>query len=161
MSNSFSFSLHRFCRRNRFFGKVLGFHHYMEIVLSDFLLEDVQCIVQFLRIFIPAENGGNMLEITNFVDFDWIFQYISLFFHTTMLLIAVPTLKHGLIFNNTETDFCSRDFKKSPEQSIFADKFCSSILLFVRLSRRSQSNYSKSNRIEKKCKFDHYSINFD
>ena len=57
--------------------------------------------------FFPAENDGNMPEITVFADFHWTFVlYFYVFSQKNM--IAMPKIYHGLIFN--ETYFCSRNF---------------------------------------------------
>ena len=51
-----------------------------------------------------------MPEIAVFADFYRTFSLISLFFHTKILFITMPTIKHGSIVN--KTDFCSRNSLK-------------------------------------------------
>ena len=81
----------------------------------------------FQRNFFPAENDGNIPEIAVFADFDWIFLYFSVFFHMKALFIAVPAIKHGLIFN--ESDFCSRDCLKIAGTADYRQKTDFSIFL--------------------------------
>ena len=64
----------------------------------------------FEKIVFSAENAGNMPEIAVFADFYRTFSLISLFFHTKILFITMPTIKHGSIVN--KTDFCSRNSLK-------------------------------------------------
>jgi len=49
-----------------------------------------------------------------------LFPYISLFFHTKTLFVAMPTIKHGLIVN--KSDFWSRNFLKIAGTAYFRRK---------------------------------------
>ena len=77
----------------------------------------------FEKKIFSVENDGNMPEIASFADFHLIFSlYTSFpcFYSTKTLLMAISKILHCLIFN--KTDFCSRNFLKSPDQPIIAGK---------------------------------------
>ena len=73
------------------------------IFFTKMLFSNAQNMTEFdfWRKFFLAENDRNMPEIAVFADFYWTY---------TKTLIAMPPIKHGLIFN--KTDFCSRSFLK-------------------------------------------------
>ena len=59
-------------------------------------------------------------EIAIFADFHWTFSFYFVVFSQKILLITMPTIKHGSIVN--KTFFEPGTFQKSPEQPIFAGK---------------------------------------
>ena len=90
-----------------------------DFIISFFWFFAQRCVLGMLKtwpssIFEKNFFRPKMLEICRKSPFLQIFlrlfPYISLFFHTKTLLIAMPTIKHGSIVN--KTDFCSRNFLK-------------------------------------------------